>query len=586
MAVQAVACSTLALPTRHLGGTARCDPYVRAAVVGIERPIGTAGTRGTCSSQGRSNRFSSNFWDLVSGAGVSQSPSHSSFSFFMAFREHQNRPGARTVARAERDMAHGTTLPRPTDHLQTKPATRAAADQRDRRRGKIDRERGGARTSRSVGAPQGAAPRRADGTDDSCTVPWSRSRNRSTSSTSSTSTSRCCCHRSRSSSRRQRCLPHERSHIAHLTAQLMPQAGLLATEEAVEQDLLLPSGEAEEGVPPEHGDPEVRAEPEPASEAEAEEPGYAQYVRHGISARGLRHLVTELGVERSDTTNKVCQLRVKPRTVADGWVDEPQVTDAGRGYYKHSYVCERTGERREGAAPPGTRSMCDVLLDDPRTAGFVGRPTRFLSHAWLYLFLNLVVALEAYVASLPPGEPEPFFWFDCLSLDQHANNGQGSDWWRDTFLLAIGAIGHTVMMLSPWDNPTPLRRAWCLWELYSTHKAGVPFSVCLGPDERRAFEAAILEDSAAVLNAFSQISVEKAQAGDPRESHDQATGGRGGLRGAGRGCVRAYAGVDLRRGAGLRSGRVRRVGRAAEEGSDWPALLQVSAGRRGGGAVP
>ena len=250
---------------------------------------------------------------------------------------------------------------------------------------------------------------------------------------------------------------------------------------------------------------------------EPEERGYAQYVRHGISARGLRHLVTELGVERSDTTNKVCQLRVKPRTVADGWVDEPQVTDAGRGYYKHSYVCERTGERREGAAPPGTRSMCDVLLEDPRTAGFVGRPTRFLSHAWLYLFLNLVVALEAYVASLPPGEPEPFFWFDCLSLDQHTNNGQGSDWWRDTFLLAIGAIGHTVMMLSPWDKPVPLSRAWCLWELYSTHKAGVPFSVCLGPDEQRAFEAAILEDSAAVLNAFSQISVEKAEAGNLRD---------------------------------------------------------------------
>ena len=165
------------------------------------------------------------------------------------------------------------------------------------------------------------------------------------------------------------------------------------------EDLLLPNAEAEEGLPPEHGKPEVWAEPEPASEVEAEEPGYAQYVRRGISVRGLRHLVTELGVERSDTTNKVCQLRVKPRTVADGWVDEPQLTDAERGYYSHSYVCERTRERRE-SAPSGTRPMCDVLLDDPRTAGFVGRPTRFLSHAWLYLFLNLVVALEAYVVYL------------------------------------------------------------------------------------------------------------------------------------------------------------------------------------------
>ena len=83
-------------------------------------------------------------------------------------------------------------------------------------------------------------------------------------------------------------------------------------------------------------------------------------------------------------------------------------------------------------------------------------------------------------------------------------------------MLAIGSIGHTVMMLSPWNKPIPLTRAWCLWELYCTHKAGAKFSVCLGPDERRDFEAAIVGDSA-VLNAFSQISVEKAKAGNPRD---------------------------------------------------------------------
>ena len=172
--------------------------------------------------------------------------------------------------------------------------------------------------------------------------------------------------------------------------------------------------------------------------------------------------------------------------------------------------------------------MCDVLLDDSRTAGFVGRPTRFLSHAWRYLVLKLVVALEAYVAALPPDELEPFFWFDCLSIDQHANNNNDSDWWRGTFLRAIGAIGHTVMMLSPWSAPQPLTRAWCLWELFCTVDTGMEFSVCLGPAEQEAFEAdlyASLYDGPSlsahagsddrIITAFSQIDVAKAEAGNP-----------------------------------------------------------------------
>eukprot|EP01046_Picozoa_sp_COSAG06_P004399 COSAG06_NODE_183_length_20826_cov_4.724753_3_plen_281_part_00 len=239
-----------------------------------------------------------------------------------------------------------------------------------------------------------------------------------------------------------------------------------------------------------------------APDAEAD---YDEYTRDGISLAGLLWFVAQYAVDAAATTSQVCQTQIKPRTVPPGWDDEPQLitTDehgrdvSANHWYKHSYVRCGTGERQD-APPPGTRSMCAALKTDDHTARFVGRPTHFLSHAWTYLLLSLVGALEDFVARLPEGAPEPFFWFDCFSLDQHAQSTQGSEWWRGTFLRAIGAIGHTVMALSPWDNPLPLSRAWCLWELYCTHKAGVPFSVCLGPAERRAFEAAILEDFDAV----------------------------------------------------------------------------------------
>jgi hypothetical protein len=69
------------------------------------------------------------------------------------------------------------------------------------------------------------------------------------------------------------------------------------------------------------------------------------------------------------------------------------------------------------------------------------------------------------------------------------------------------------MMLSPWHAPVPLTRAWCLWELFATHRAGAKFEIVLGPDEQRAFEAAILDDFDVIFSAFVGIDVAKSQTG-------------------------------------------------------------------------
>ena len=129
------------------------------------------------------------------------------------------------------------------------------------------------------------------------------------------------------------------------------------------------------------------------------------------------------------------------------------------------------------------------------------------------LFRNLVEGVQSFVDSLPAGAPEPFFWFDCFVLDQHAQSSQGAEWWRTTFKRAIGNIGHTLMMMSPWDNPIPLSRSWCLWELFCTHDTEANFSVCLGPAEQTQFRESIVSGSDIVMKAFASIDVRKAKAG-------------------------------------------------------------------------
>lgn len=73
-------------------------------------------------------------------------------------------------------------------------------------------------------------------------------------------------------------------------------------------------------------------------------------------------------------------------------------------------------------------------------------------------------------------------------------------------------------MLSPWDAPQPLTRAWCLWELFCTVETGSEFCVCLGSREQAAFEASLLDGGAQSLqDAFSKIDVANAEAGDPED---------------------------------------------------------------------
>ena len=164
----------------------------------------------------------------------------------------------------------------------------------------------------------------------------------------------------------------------------------------------------------------------------------AEYTRDGISLDGLLHVIRlfEGQLPEGATTSELCQRHIKPLTVAPGWVDEPQLIElddqgndvSEKEWYKHVYSRQSSsGEGgggggaaiRQGEAPPGTRSICRLLAADAATARFVGKPTHFLSHAWLYRILDVAGALESFVSSLPAGSRKrTFFWFDCFSLDQ------------------------------------------------------------------------------------------------------------------------------------------------------------------------
>ena len=106
-----------------------------------------------------------------------------------------------------------------------------------------------------------------------------------------------------------------------------------------------------------------------------------------------------------------------------------------------------------------------------------------------------------------------FVWFDLFSNNQHNTSGRGFDWWSTTFKSAIEQFGHTVMVLSPWNDPIPLTRGWCLFELYCTSSTNSRFEVAMSESDQKMFLNDIIEKGSgvAINNMLSKVNVKRSE---------------------------------------------------------------------------
>jgi hypothetical protein len=107
-------------------------------------------------------------------------------------------------------------------------------------------------------------------------------------------------------------------------------------------------------------------------------------------------------------------------------------------------------------------SYCEKLKNSNNSG--VKKATVFISHAWQFLFLNVVNSIKNHFKHYT--NDEVILWFDLFSNNQHHAPELDFTWWSTTFKSAIERLGHTVLILSPWNDPIPLTRVWCLYEIY------------------------------------------------------------------------------------------------------------------------
>jgi ankyrin repeat protein/tetratricopeptide (TPR) repeat protein len=141
----------------------------------------------------------------------------------------------------------------------------------------------------------------------------------------------------------------------------------------------------------------------------------------------------------------------------------------------------------------------------------VGPATVFVSHAWGDKFLDAVDALESWQARQPAGSPAALFWLDIFVNSQHNTQNRPFSWWSTTFLTNVGDLAHTLLVLQ-WEKPTPLTRAWCIWELYSTVKTKARLEVIMCRKEERAFHTALQENFESLVSTTCTVDVRNATA--------------------------------------------------------------------------
>jgi len=158
-------------------------------------------------------------------------------------------------------------------------------------------------------------------------------------------------------------------------------------------------------------------------------------------------------------------------------------------------------------------SYCVAFKDDPTRSGHINQATAFVSHAWGHDFLDVVAALEDYDSR----QPTPtVFWFDIFSNNQHKAPDREFSWWQTVFRDNIGKLKRTLLVLE-WDDPKPLSRAWCLWEMVSTVNTGSEFHVLMSRKNHESFATALVKNLDGIVFKTCNVDLRSAQAFKPSD---------------------------------------------------------------------
>jgi len=150
----------------------------------------------------------------------------------------------------------------------------------------------------------------------------------------------------------------------------------------------------------------------------------------------------------------------------------------------------------------------------------IGRADALLSYSWGYLVAEVSAALSGWADRTDRDPKRTYIWICSLCLNQFrmADDSVNKDLQKE-FGDRVLAIGRILPMLEPWHDPGYVKRAWCLFELYTSiqNRAQCEIDIILSPKESNSFRDRINADGTdarAVDEALAHVQSENAEASE------------------------------------------------------------------------
>ena len=133
--------------------------------------------------------------------------------------------------------------------------------------------------------------------------------------------------------------------------------------------------------------------------------------------------------------------------------------------------------RQKGAKVrcPRDGHMGAAYVDCIRGVDNVGRANVFLSYSWGSSVNDILDVMNTYCKKKNQDPKRTYVWLCCLCNNQHRIHARRDDEqlvipimeYKEFFEHKIPEIGEVVALISPWNEPVYLTRAWCIFELYT-----------------------------------------------------------------------------------------------------------------------
>ena len=193
-----------------------------------------------------------------------------------------------------------------------------------------------------------------------------------------------------------------------------------------------------------------------------------EHLRLGVTLPGMRELLSQLPSDAVEQAN--AKIPTGPR--AAGPLDcfylcvneKPKFPEnmSVNGYVNKYFITNW--------AKLDKLAVCERLL--LRGSPHVGEATVFVSWFLSTPIDTLLDALANFLKQKGLREEDTFFWV-CDYVIRQTDVKTDLKWLGD----CVSAVGHTVLLMEPWHAPAPLKRAYCIKEVYHTQKSGAQFDV-------------------------------------------------------------------------------------------------------------